>query len=297
MKILNIGSLNLDHVYYVDHLVLPGETESAYERKSFAGGKGLNQSIALAKAGAEVYHCGLIGSGGRLLLETCKQYGVHTDYIQELDAPNGHAVIQVDKDARNSILLFGGTNQMFTEAFVDRVLADFGAGDPLLLQNEINLLPYIVDQASARGMKIIMNPSPYNKKLAAVDLRKISLFLLNEVEGSQLTGKTQPDQILNDLQQRFPSARVVLTLGEEGAIFANGERRIRQSAFPVRAVDTTAAGDTFTGYYIAHWMLGLPEEEVLRISAKAASIAVTREGAADSIPDREEVISALFARS
>ncbi len=142
-------------------------------------------------------------------------------------------------------------------------------------------------------MRIILNPSPYNDKLEAVDLEKISVFLLNEVEGFQLTGRRQPDEILTEMRRQFPTALIVLTLGEEGAICAENERVVRQQAFKVRAVDTTAAGDTFTGYFIASLMRGMPMEEVLRISAKAASIAVTKEGAANSIPSCEEVFCNL----
>lgn len=293
MRILNIGSLNLDYVYQVDHIILPGETQATYSRNVFLGGKGINQSIALAKAGAQVYHGGLIGSGGQPFLDACAEYGVNADHIRQLDAPDGHTVIQIDREAQNSILLFGGTNQMLTEEFVEQILADFGSEDMLLLQNEVNLLPYIVDRAHAKGMQIVLNPSPFNEKLLAVDLRKISLFLLNEVEGRQLTGFSDPEQILGRMRQAYPDASIVLTLGKDGAICDTGKARYYQPIFPVKAVDTTAAGDTFTGYFLAGLTEGLPIPEALRMSAQAASIAVTRPGAVASIPIRREVTEAL----
>ncbi len=293
MRILNIGSLNLDYVYQVDHIILPGETEATWSRSVYLGGKGMNQSIALAKAGAQVFHGGLIGTGGQPFLDACAEYGVNADHIRRLDAPDGHTVIQIDKNAQNSILLFGGTNQMLTEDFIDEILADFSSEDLLLLQNEVNLLPYIVDRASDKGMTIVLNPSPFHEKLQAVDLQKISLFLLNEVEGHQLTGFSEPEAILARMRQLYPNARIVLTLGKDGAIYTDGQQTLYQPIFPVHAVDTTAAGDTFTGFFLAGLTEGMPMEDVLRMSAKAASIAVTRPGAVASIPTRAEVMAEL----
>ena len=293
MRVLNIGSLNVDYVYTVDHIILPGETEATFSRNIFLGGKGMNQSCALAKAGVEVYHGGLIGEDGRMFLDACKEYGVRSDFIRIVDGPSGHTIIQIDKNAQNSILLFGGANQKLTKEFIDEVLSHFTSDDILLLQNEVNELPYIVDKAFEKGMQIALNPSPFNEKLDAVDMQKIGIFLLNEVEGFQLTGQQEPEAILAELRQKFPLARIVLTLGKDGAIYADGEQQVFQPIFPVKAVDTTAAGDTFTGYFLAGLAEGLPMAEVLRRSAKASSIAVTRPGAVPSIPTRQEVLAAL----
>jgi len=293
MRVLNIGSLNLDYVYSVDHIILPGETEATGSRNTFLGGKGMNQSCALAKAGVEVYHGGMIGEDGRVFLDACKEYGVHGEFIRVVDGPSGHTVIQIDKNAQNSILLYGGANQKLTTEYVDEVLSHFAAGDILLLQNEVNLLPYIVDKAYELGMQIALNPSPFNEKLKAVDMSKISIFLLNEVEGNQLTGLVEPEDIIAKIRELWPHARIVLTLGKDGAVYADAEQKHYQPIFKVKAVDTTAAGDTFTGYFLAGLADGMAIPEVLRMSAKASSIAVTREGAVPSIPTRDEVMKAL----
>lgn len=293
MKVLNIGSMNLDYVYNVDHIVQPGETEASSDRNVFLGGKGMNQSMALAKAGAEVYHGGMIGEDGRVFLDACKEYGVHAEHIRVVEGATGHAIIQIDSHAQNCILLYGGANQMLTESYVDEVLKDFEAGDVLLLQNEVNMLPYIVEKAYEKGMQIALNPSPFNEKLNQVDLKKISIFLLNEVEGGQITGLTEPKEVLSKMQEMFPDAKIVLTLGKDGAMYAQGDQTYYQPIFKVQAVDTTAAGDTFTGYFLAGWMEGMEIPEVLKMSAKASSIAVTRQGAVPSIPYREEVMKAL----
>ena len=181
MKVLNYGSLNVDYVYSVDHIIVGGETQHSSKLEVFSGGKGLNQSIALAKAGVPVYHAGIVGTDGDILLDACKEAGVDTRYIRRMPVKGGHTMIQVDKNAQNCIILYGGTNQMQTKEFVDEVLADFGEGDYLILQNEINMLDYIIDQAYEKKMKIVMNPSPFDDKLSTCDLSKVYLFLLNEI--------------------------------------------------------------------------------------------------------------------
>lgn len=293
MKVLNIGSLNLDYVYQVDHIVQPGETEASFDMNIFLGGKGINQSMALAKAGVKVYHGGMIGEDGQPFLDACKEYGVNADYIKMIEGKTGHAIIQLDKDAQNSILLYGGANQKLTEDFVDEVLSHFEKGDILLLQNEVNLLPYIVEQAYAKGMQVALNPSPFNEKLREVDLKKISIFLLNEVEGGQITGMTDPEDVLAKMREMFPHAKIVLTLGKDGAKYAEGDVTYYQPIFKVQAVDTTAAGDTFTGYFLAGLIDGMDIPDILKMSSKASSIAVTRNGAVQSIPLKAEVLEAL----
>lgn len=293
MKVLNIGSMNFDYVYNVDHIVKQGETESSNSLNTFLGGKGMNQSVALAKAGVKVYQGGMIGNDGQIFINTLNEYGVNTKYIKQIEEKTGHAIIQIDKNAQNCILLFGGANQLLTEEYIDFVLNDFGTDDILLLQNEVNNMPYIVNKGYEKGMKIILNPSPFNEKLKEVDMKKISIFLLNEVEGEQITGFKNPEEIIDKMLEMFKNAQIVLTLGKDGAIYADKNNRYFQSAFNVNAVDTTAAGDTFTGYFISGLVNNMPIPDVLKMSAKASAITVSRAGAAVSIPYKTEVLKAL----
>lgn len=292
MKVLNFGSLNLDYVYSVDHMVTPGETLASSGMNIFCGGKGLNQSIALAKAGVNVYHAGMIGEEGGSLLDACKEGGVNAEYIRRIPEKSGHTIIQVDKNGQNCILLYGGANRSITKEYVDEVLAHFEKGDILLLQNEVNLLDYIIDKAYEMGMMIVLNPSPYDSALDACDFSKISMFLLNEVEGAQVTGESETDKILEKLKEVYPDAQVVLTLGGEGSVYQYKEQQYRQGIYKVKAVDTTAAGDTFTGYFISSVIEGMSVPEGLSLAAKASALAVSREGATASIPLREEVLKA-----
>ncbi|CUX35432.1 ribokinase [Clostridium sp. C105KSO13] len=290
MKVLNFGSLNLDYVYSVDHMVKPGETMASFGMNTFCGGKGLNQSIALARAGVAVFHAGMVGEGGKLLLKTCRESGIKTDYIRTIPGKSGHTIIQVDKNGQNCILLYGGANRSITKEYVDDVLGCFESGDILLLQNEVNLLDYIIEQAYDLGMMIILNPSPYDSALDTCDFSKISMFLLNEIEGEQVTGEGNVEKMLRKLKTMYPDARIVLTLGAEGSVYQYKEEQYHQGIYKVKAVDTTAAGDTFTGYFISSVIEGMPVQRGLELAAKAAAIAVSRQGAADSIPLKEEIV-------
>lgn len=289
MKVLNFGSLNLDYVYQVEHFVRPGETLSALSQQVNCGGKGLNQSIALAKAGARVWHAGCIGQGGELLAEMLRLNSVNTDLLEKVDALQGNAIIQVDSAGQNCILLFGGSNQCVSSAQIDRTLSAFSSGDYLVLQNEINGLPEIVEKAYEKGMVVVMNPSPYDEKLKQVDFGKLSWLLVNEVEAAQISGSTDPEDAWRFLHKAYPNLSVVITLGAEGSVCYGSKGRVKQGAFPVKAVDTTAAGDTFTGFFIAGIMEGLTVEQCMERAAAASAISVTREGAAPSIPTRAEV--------
>ena len=294
MKVLNFGSLNLDYVYSVDHMVTPGETLASSGLHTFCGGKGLNQSIALAKAGVEVWHAGMVGEEGDVLAETCKAGGVNAKYIKRISGKSGHTIIQVDKNGQNCILLYGGANRSITKEYVDEVFLDFEKGDILLLQNEVNLLDYMIERAYEKEMMIILNPSPFNDALKICDFTKISMFLLNEVEGAQITGAENTEAILEKLKEQYPDAKVVLTLGGDGAVYQDKRETCRQGIFKVKAVDTTAAGDTFTGYFIASVIEGLTVAEGLKLAAKASAIAVSREGATTSIPTKAEVQTAVM---
>lgn len=293
MKVLNFGSLNYDYVYSVDHAVTPGETMDSFGMETFLGGKGLNQSISLSRAGVPVCHAGMVGEDGQLFLDACRENGIDTTFIKMIPGKSGHAIIQLDKNAQNCILLYGGSNRRITKEFVDEVLSHFEKGDILLLQNEINELDYIIEKAYEIGMRIALNPSPFDAALERCDLNKISIFLLNEIEGGQISGETEPDKILDKLMEKYPKAGVVLTLGSDGVIYRDAEQTCRQGIFKVKAVDTTAAGDTFTGYFIAALLADMSMPEALRMCAKASSITVSRKGATDSIPTMAEVQNSL----
>ena len=290
MKILNFGSLNIDLVYAVDHHARTGETLTTRSFARHTGGKGLNQSVALARAGAQVYHAGCIGEDGVFLRDYLSANGVDTRYVRVAEEATGHAVIQVNGEGDNCILLYPGANRCQRAADVDAVLADFSAGDLLLMQNETNALAEMMLAAKAKGMKIAFNPSPIDETLFALPMDAVDYFILNEIEGEALSGESEPEKAAERLLEKYPHARVVLTLGGKGCIYAHGDTRLQGQAYKVDAVDTTGAGDTFTGYFLASQLRGEAPEESLAVAAAAAAIQVTRPGAAQAIPELNEVL-------
>ncbi|MDR1886074.1 MAG: ribokinase [Synergistaceae bacterium] len=290
-RILNIGSINIDYVYDVRHFVQPGETMSAISLNTFPGGKGLNQSIALARAGADVFHAGRTGGEGRAMIELMKREGVNVEMVDPSGSATGHAIIQVNRSGENCIILHGGANQELDHPFVDRSLSGFGRGDFLVLQNEVSDTDYIMRAASARGLFIAFNPSPFGPEIMDLPLELVSCFVLNEIEGGEISGSAEPAEILDSLESRFPSASVVLTLGGDGVMYRNAGVTLSHGAYDVPVLDTTAAGDTFLGYFISSLVAGRPAGEALRLSSVASAIAVSRKGASSSIPTLAEVLA------
>ncbi len=296
MKVLVFGSLNIDHVYQVPHFLRPGETmdSTAYSRN--AGGKGLNQAIALARAGQDTAFAGAIGQDGLFLRDALTDAGVDTRHVQVLDTPTGHAIIQVEVTGGNAILLFGGANRCITPEMADMVLDDFAPGDCVLMQNEISCGREIMQRAKEKGLRIALNPSPASPDLRQWPLELVDWLILNEVEGEDLTGCKEPQAMLDALHRLHPATAVVLTLGEAGALYRDAHQQLHQPAVAVQAVDTTAAGDTFTGYFLNTVLNGEVPAMALRAAAHAAALAVTRPGAGASIPTAEEVLRFMEER-
>ena len=290
-KVLVFGSMNIAYVYRVDHFVKKGETLTSKSLAVFPGGKGVNQSIAFAKAGLEVYIAGQIGEDGRFLLETLDAAGVNHDGVRiTAEERTGNAIIQNDDAGDNCILAFPGANFRIAEEMIDAVLVGFEAGDYLVLQNEINSVEEIAEKASEKGMIVVLNPSPVNERITPELLASADWLFVNEVEAAQIVGnETDNDVLRAALQKQFPGKHIVLTLGEQGADYLSDGVCLHQDIFPVKVVDTTAAGDTFTGYFLAGWMRGRAPQECLRLAARASAIAVSRPGAAPSIPEAVEL--------
>ena len=290
MAFLVMGSLNYDDNYFLDHIVMPGETIASRTMESACGGKGFNQAVALAKAGAEVYLAGLVGEAdGERICQEARENGIKDTFLRKKEGHTGKAIIQIDQTGQNSIVLFGGANRQWTLEYVDEVLEHFQAEDILILQNEINVTAEIITKAWEKGMKIVLNPSPFEEKILNWPLERVSLFLLNEVEGGQMTGEKEPEKVLKRLQAKYPNAAFVLTYGEKGAWYVGNGETAYCPAKKVKVIDTTAAGDTFTGYFLSARGRGYGVEESLKKATAAAGEAVTRKGAAVSIPCWKEL--------
>ena len=290
MKVLNFGSLNYDYVYEMEHFVLPKETVSSIGYGRNFGGKGLNQSIALAKAGLDIYHAGRVGGDGQDFIDYLNKYGVKTDYLlKDENEATGHAIIQVCK-GQNCIILHGGANQKVDEKQVDDVLSHFEKDDVLLLQNEISSIGYIMKKAHEKGMKIVINTAPMDDKIFTYPLDLVDIFVVNEVEAAGLVKTESKDEetIIKLLKEKFPDKEIVMTVGEKGAYYI-GNEIIHEPALKVEAIDTTAAGDTFTGFFLGSYLQDYDVRKALKLATKASSITVQGKGAAQSIPSIEDL--------
>lgn len=291
-NILNFGSLNLDQVYRVDAFVQPGETKSSLSLETHCGGKGLNQSVAAARAGAKVWHAGLIGCDGDMLYDKLKENGVELSLTERASGVSGHAIIQVDNNGQNCILLYGGTNQQLTEEYIDRALDAFGSEGLVLVQNETNLVGYIMRRAHEKGLQVAINAAPMDEKVFSYPLEYVNWLIVNEIEGASIAKCELEVDILPTLAKKYPDMNVLLTLGKRGAICARGDERAKSGIYSVKVVDTTAAGDTFLGYFLAEVLDGKSLSDALALATVASSMCVQVMGAADSVPLRKDALTA-----
>ncbi|KAJ3100973.1 hypothetical protein HDU97_001729 [Phlyctochytrium planicorne] len=313
------GSLNVDEVFEVNDIVRPGETISSTSFAKHPGGKGANQAVAVASAGGNAsggcYHAGKIGMDGQFLVDTLRSHGVKTDLVQI----TGRAIIQVSSGGENSIILHPGANHAITREDVRnyfRYLTGQRENNHsawLLLQNEISpdALSECIRIAKEQGFTVVLNPAPCPPNLKDVcPIQDVDVLILNEVESQQLCSSfghsvapTDTTSMFGYLFQHLPSIQViVITLGSQGAVGGlKAESGILSVAVPALAivpVDTTAAGDTFVGYFTV--ALAMHKEKTLeglresmKMGVVASAIACERRGAIPSIPKLEEVLMRL----
>jgi len=285
MTIYNLGSINIDHAYHVPNLPRPGETVAAAELITGLGGKGANQSIAIARAGGQVAHIGAVGQDGAWTVEALRAAGVDTGAVRVTDVPTGHAMITVDAAAENTIVLFPGANTQIEEPQIAVALRKAVPGNWLLLQNETNAGVAAARMARDKGLRVAYCAAPFDAAAVAEILPFADLLSVNEGEAAQVRAKL-PGAAL-------AGCDLLVTYGARGAAFISSDRSVNAAAFKVDPVDTTGAGDTFLGYALAGFDAGLTIETALRRASAAAALQVTRPGAAEAIPTAREVIDFL----
>jgi ribokinase len=282
MAIWNLGSINADHVYALPHLPSPGETLAARTLTTGLGGKGANMSVACARAGATVRHIGAVGPEGAWAVERLRSYGVGTTHITRLDVPTGHAIIAVDERGENTILLFPGANRALNPDHLGAALAAASPSDWFLCQNETNLQVEGARLARGRGLRVAYAAAPFEAEAVEAILPDLDLLVLNEVEADQLLDRT------GRAVATLGVPDVIVTLGAEGCLWFRDGRERSFPALSVTPVDTTGAGDAFTGYVLALLDEGRPMPEAIALATRAAALKVTRSGAADAMPTRAE---------
>ena len=284
MKILNFGSINKDFVYRVEDFVKSGETIKTKGFKDFLGGKGLNQSVAVAKSGNKIFHAGCINKNDIQIKNYLENWGVDTKNIFYDDKPTGHAIIQVNQKGENSILVHGGANRKINSKHIEKTISQFNSGDFLIIQNEINKVPEIIERAYFQKMKIIFNPAPFTTEVLNYPLEKVDTIIYNESEGKGLSGYEKINEIKSNLSEKYPMIKQILTLGNQGSVYFDKEREIPVKAIKAKTVDTTGAGDTFVGYYVSSLSKKMKIKNCLLRASKAAGITTEKLGGAISIP-------------
>ncbi len=289
--ILVIGSLNMDLVARCDHLPRPGQTVFGSDFFTAPGGKGANQAVAAARLGASVTMAGCVGDDqfGRGLLNGLQADGVACETVQQVTRPTGTALITVDDQGANTIVVISGANMACDTALVDRALASLDRPGILLLQHEIPEATnaHAIRAARAAGCFVVLNPAPA-RAVAPELLPLIDVIAPNETEVAALTGCGDPREAAQRLLARGPRA-VLVTLGGDGALYCSRDEVWRCPAVAVQAVDTTAAGDAYIGALAVAQAEERSIPESLGFAAAAAGLAVTRLGAQPSLGTRQEV--------
>ncbi|MCF2871470.1 ribokinase [Octadecabacter sp. G9-8] len=283
MAIWNLGSINADFVYSVPHIPAPGETLASTDRKVFLGGKGANMSVAAARAAARVNHIGAVGHDGRWAVDRLLEYGVDTTHIEQIDVETAQAIIAVDAQGENSIILHQGANVAIPQHTLEQALTRAKTGDTFVFQNETNLQQEGAKLAREMGLTVAYAAAPFDAAAVQTVLPHLDFLILNEVEADQL--KSASGQGPADL----PVKDVIVTLGSDGATWFGPDGKAHIPAHKVTPVDTTGAGDTFTGYVLACLDRGQPMLQALQTASKAAALMVMRHGTADVIPDLKDV--------
>lgn len=284
VQIWCFGSINIDHVHRLDHLPSAGETLASRDYTVQLGGKGANQSVAAARAGAKTRHLGAIGADGLNMRDVMTGYGVDCGGVQVLGGATGHAIIMLEQSGENAIVLHGGANHAMALDPLLAALEDAGAGDFLLMQNETAWQPELAGAAAARGMKVVYSAAPFAADAVQAVLPFMSMLMMNEIEAQQLQdalGVTIAD---------LPVNTVVVTHGAKGASWhAKGRTDIFVPALSVPVLDTTGAGDCFAGALVAALSDGKDPAEAMKFAACAAALQVSRAGAAAAMPDRAQI--------
>lgn len=289
--IYNLGSINIDHFYRVAHLPAPGETLAASAYHTGLGGKGANQSAAAAKAGAQVVHIGAVGPEGHWTIDRLAGWGIDTTHIAHLETPSGHAIINVDPAAENTIILYPGANRAMSWAPIALALAAATSTDTLILQNETAHQAEAAALARTKGMRVFYSAAPFDADAVRAVLPHVTTLALNAVEADQLC------VALNTTLDAIDVPELIVTRGADGAEWrARTGARAFAPAIKVTPVDTTGAGDTFAGYFAAGRDQGLSPQDALDWASAAAALKVTRQGTADAIPTAAEV-AAFLART
>jgi ribokinase len=296
-KVVVIGSLNMDLVTRAPRLPRGGETLIGESFATVSGGKGANQAVAAARLGAQVSMVGCVGSDayGEQLRGALLAEQIDCQAVSTVDDSSGVALIVVDDNSQNAIVIVAGANGALTAEVIDRFDAVLQAADVIICQLEVPdaTVGHALKRGRELGKTVILNPAPASRPLPAEWYASIDYLIPNESEAAALSGvpvdslasaETAASRLIS-----LGAGKVIITLGAQGSLFANGKGFEHFPAPKVNAVDTTAAGDTFVGGFAAALAAGKSEADAIRFGQVAAALSVTRAGAQPSIPTLSDV--------
>ncbi|WP_278548327.1 ribokinase [Paraclostridium bifermentans] len=300
-KICVIGSLNMDLVVNVDEMPKKGQTLIGSKFKEIPGGKGANQAVAASRLGGDVYMIGKVGDDGfgQSLLKQLKADKVKTDYVQIEKGPSGVALITVDKNAENSIVVSPGANFELTESYIDKCIDGIKESSIVVIQLEtpIDTIKYALEKSKELGKFTILNPAPA-VKLSDDIIKNVDLLTPNETELEILSGVKieNEDDIKKAANVMIEKGvkQLIVTLGSKGSLYLDKDKIEFKKSYKVEAVDTTAAGDSYTGALSVAFSQGKDIDEAMDFASKVGALCVTNIGAQTSIPNLYDVMNHKF---
>ncbi len=285
-RVYNLGSINLDRTINVSHFPKPGETIDGKVFEDSLGGKGLNVSVALQKAGQSVVHIGAVNHNDKSLSDMLDRFEIDQTFVEKSDHPSGQAYIFLDKEAENSIVVCGGANLAISHDHINQALENGSKDNWLVLQNETNGQAKAVEIALGKKMKVALVAAPFNAEMVIELLDKIDLLALNESEAKEL------ETAFGKPVEKIGCPMILVTKGAAGAVLITPNQTFKVDGKKVVPRDTTGAGDTFFGYFLACWIAKETPQICLELANAAAALAVQKNGAANSVPAMSDVRAA-----
>ena len=288
MAIYNLGSINIDHFYRLPHLVRPGETLAAETYTQGLGGKGANQSVAIAKSKNQVLHIGALSRADNRYFEQLKNYNIDLTHTHQLDFPSGHGIVMVDEvSGENQIVVYPGANHQISESMIDSALATANPDDWALTQNETTQASYFFKTAKSKGLKLCYSAAPFVAETTIELLPIIDMLVVNQIEAQELEATTGKPIAELGIEH------TLITQGSTGVRYIGTQGDFFVDAPKVSAVDTTGAGDTFLGLFLGRFDTGVTLEESIKYAVAGAALQVTQPGTADAIPDHTSILEML----
>lgn len=291
VNILNFGTLYAECIYTVGNLDFSDDTLEIESSQTFAGGRGLNISVALSRAGiSKIFHAGYVGASSEFLREALKNSGVNTANLKLVDKPSAHSIVLLEDETRSKKLYFKGVNNEVSLEFAETVLNRFSCEDILIIDDGVSNFEYIIGMAHEKNMKIFIAPE---NPVINLDLNLIDYIFINEIQAKNISKRESRQDIVKFFKSNYPLLCVVINFGKNGYVCIAKKQTLFQSSLKKEHIDFTASFDAFIGYFIACVLRGKKLQYTLLLSAASLAICSAKKGSAFSIPYENEVLREL----